>query len=44
MGAYGPNVTVLDRWAVIYYLRALERSQLASVEDVPDSERAQFKK
>jgi hypothetical protein len=44
MGAYGPNVTVLDRWAIIYYVRALQRSQLASVGDVPDPDRAQFKK
>lgn len=44
MGSYGANVTVEDRWAIIYYVRTLERSQLASVDDVPDSERAQFKK
>ena len=44
MGAYGPNVTVEDRWAIISYVRALERSQLASAEDVPEPERAQFKK
>ena len=44
MGAYGANITVEDRWAVIYYVRALQRSQLASVEDVPEPDRAQFKK
>ena len=44
MGSYGANVTIEDRWAIIYYVRTLERSQLASVEDVPDSERGQFKK
>jgi mono/diheme cytochrome c family protein len=44
MGAYGPNVTVEDRWAIIYYVRALQRSQLASTEDVPGPDRAQFKK
>jgi hypothetical protein len=44
MGSYGANVTVEDRWAIIYYVRTLERSQLASVEDVPDSERGQFAK
>ena len=44
MGSYGANVTVEDRWAIIYYVRTLERSQLASVEDVPDAERDQFKK
>jgi mono/diheme cytochrome c family protein len=44
MGSYAANVTVEDRWAIIYYVRTLERSQLASVEDVPEPDRAQFKK
>jgi mono/diheme cytochrome c family protein len=44
MGAYGAIVTVEDRWAIIYYVRALQRSQLASIEDVPFAEREQFKK
>jgi mono/diheme cytochrome c family protein len=44
MGAYGPNVPVLDRWAIIYYVRTLQRSQLASVGDVPEPDRAPFKK
>ena len=44
MGAYGPNVPVLDRWAIIYYVRTLQRSQLASADDVPEPDRAQFKK
>lgn len=44
MGPYGANVTVQDRWAIIYYVRTLERSQLASVDDVPAPERDQFKK
>ncbi len=44
MGAYGPNVAVQDRWAIICYVRALQRSQLGTVEDVPDPYRAPFKK
>jgi hypothetical protein len=44
MGAYGANVTVQDRWAIIYYVRALQRSQLATAEDVPEPDRDQFKK
>jgi len=44
MGAYGANVTVEDRWAIIAYVRALQRSQLATPEDVPEPERAAFKK
>ena len=35
MGAYGPNVVVEDRWAIIAYLRALQLSQLGSLEDLP---------
>jgi len=44
MGAYGPNVTVMDRWAIIAYVRALERSRLGSLEDVPEGLRSTFKK
>jgi hypothetical protein len=44
MGAYGANVTVQDRWAIIAYVRALQRSQLATADDVPEPERAPFKK
>ena len=44
MGPYGPNVTIEDRWAVIAYVRTLQRSQLATVEDVPEPYRATFKK
>jgi cytochrome c5 len=35
MMAYGPNIIVPDRWAIIAYLRALQRSQNAAVADVP---------
>ncbi len=42
MGAYGSNVTVEDRWAIISYIRALERSDGASVNDVPADLRAQL--
>ncbi|HWD21141.1 MAG TPA: cytochrome c [Verrucomicrobiae bacterium] len=44
MGPYGANVTTEDRWAVVAYVRVLQRSQLASVEDVPEAKRSQFKK
>jgi mono/diheme cytochrome c family protein len=36
MPAYGPQTSVEDRWAIVLYLRALQRSQNASVEDVPE--------
>jgi mono/diheme cytochrome c family protein len=43
MGAYGPQVTVEDRWAIISYLRALQRSQAGRMEDVPADQRAALK-
>lgn len=39
MGPYGANISIEDRWAIIAYLRALQRSHLASLEDVPDEQR-----
>ena len=39
MGPYGPNVPPADRWAIIAYLRTLQRSHLASLEDVPQDQR-----
>jgi hypothetical protein len=44
MLAYGPNVSVYDRWAIIAYLRALQRSQNATVADVPEDRRAELEK
>jgi len=44
MMAYGPNIIVTDRWAIIAYLRALQRSQHAAVADVPEDHRAQLDK
>jgi mono/diheme cytochrome c family protein len=42
MLAYGPNVTVANRWAIIAYLRALQRSQNATEADVPPEHRAEL--
>jgi cytochrome c5 len=44
MMAYGPNIMVADRWAIIAYLRALQRSQSAAVVDVPPEHRAELEK
>ena len=44
MFSYGANVAVEDRWAIIAYIRVLQRSQLASMDDVPADKRAQFSK
>jgi mono/diheme cytochrome c family protein len=43
MGAYGVNVPVEDRWAIISYLRALQLSWLGSTNDVPLELRANLK-
>ena len=40
MMAYGDKVTVKDRWAIIAYIRALQRSQNATINDVPEEQRA----
>jgi mono/diheme cytochrome c family protein len=39
MMAYGDKVTVKDRWAIVSYLRALQRSQYAKMSDVPEDQR-----
>jgi mono/diheme cytochrome c family protein len=44
MMAYGPNIMVADRWAIIAYLRALQRSQNAGIVDVPPEHRADLEK
>lgn len=44
MMSYGPNVTVNDRWAIIAYLRALQRSQNATPADVPPEHLAELEK
>jgi mono/diheme cytochrome c family protein len=40
MMAYGDKVTVKDRWAIIAYMRALQKSQNARLVDVPADRRA----
>jgi mono/diheme cytochrome c family protein len=44
MMSYGGNVPVADRWAIIAYLRALQRSQNAAATDVPPEELAKLEK
>lgn len=44
MGAYGPNIVPQDRWAVIAYVRALQRAQLGTMDDVPAPFQATLKK
>ncbi len=42
MLSYGGNITVSDRWAIIAYLRALQRSQSATPADVPPEARVRL--
>lgn len=44
MGPYGANVVISDRWAIISYIRALQRSRLAEISDVPADQQAALKK
>lgn len=44
MMAYGPNIMVADRWAIVAYLRALQRSQNATAQDVPEQHLAELDK
>ena len=39
MPGYGTQIPVEDRWAIVAYIRALQRSQNASASDVPENER-----
>lgn len=42
MPAYGSQVGVDDRWAIVAWVKALQRSQFATVDEVPAAERAQL--
>ena len=39
---YADRVEPRDRWAIVGYVRALQRSQHASLADVPESQRRQL--
>jgi mono/diheme cytochrome c family protein len=43
MPAYGPQIPVMDRWAIVLYVRALQLSQDASIADVPPELRRQLR-
>jgi mono/diheme cytochrome c family protein len=42
MPSYRSQISVEDRWAIVAYIRALQRSQHASVADVPESMRREL--
>lgn len=39
MPSYATQIRVKDRWSIVAYIRALQRSQNASISDVPETER-----
>jgi len=44
MKSYRHQVPVDDRWAIVAYVRALQRSQNATIDDVPQEKRSQLMK
>jgi mono/diheme cytochrome c family protein len=43
MPAYGPQIKPEDRWAILMYVRALQRARAASINDLSETERASLK-
>lgn len=43
MPAYAKQISVLDRWAIVAYVKALQRSQDAKADDVPKDEQGKYK-
>lgn len=43
MPGYGSQIGTEDRWAIVAYIRALQRSQNATIDDVPPELRAQLR-
>jgi mono/diheme cytochrome c family protein len=42
MGGYSSQVNPADRWAIALYVRALQRSRNAKIEDVPEADKAKL--
>ena len=42
MGAYGPNVAVEDRWAIVAYVRALQKSQNLQIAELSEDRRKEM--
>jgi mono/diheme cytochrome c family protein len=43
MPSYGAQISAQDRWAIILYVRALQKSQDASLDEVPEDLRGQLR-
>ncbi len=39
MNGYGANLSVRDRWAIVCYVRALQRAQNVKLDELPPAER-----
>lgn len=44
MPRYGDQIPEMDRWAIVAYVRALQKSAAATIEDVPEKQRAELQK
>lgn len=44
MYGYGHLIDVEDRWAIVAYLRALQRSQKTALADIPDTQRSKLER
>jgi mono/diheme cytochrome c family protein len=42
MGAYGPQIAVEDRWAIVAYLRVLQRAQNGKLSDLTAEQRKEI--
>ena len=42
MPSYASRIPVNDRWAIVAYIRALQYSRAATIDDVPPAERARL--
>jgi mono/diheme cytochrome c family protein len=43
MQGYSANIEINDRWAIVAYVRALQRARFATLEEVPAADRATLK-
>ena len=44
MPGYASQISTRDRWAIVAYVRALQASQNATLEDLPSDKRNEIKK
>ncbi len=44
MPAYGDQIPERDRWAIVAYIRALQRSQTARIGDVAEDRQAELER